>query len=79
MNDSDVEPGWRTAWPQLLVMVAASSVLATGGMFVSTVIGQARLETTLSTLLKSVEEIKLDQRDWQQQIDQRVRALEIKR
>jgi len=69
---------WTSAWPQLLILVAASSVIATGGMFISTVVGQARLETTLSTLLRTVEEIKVDQRDWRNQIDQRVRALEVK-
>jgi hypothetical protein len=47
-------------------------------MFISTVVGQARLETTLSTLLRTVEEIKVDQRDWRNQIDQRVRAVEVK-
>lgn len=56
----------------------AAGMVAIGALLISVQVQSARIETTIVQLAKSVDELKTDARAQLAQLDQRVRALEMK-
>ena len=56
----------------------AAGMVAIGALLISVQVQSARIEATIVQLAKSVDELKTDARAQLAQLDQRVRALEMK-
>ena len=72
----DPQSVWAQTLPQLLVAVAVPAVLSTAGMFISTHMGQVRIDTTLQLLVKQVDELRNEAKDWRLDVEKRLRTLE---
>jgi hypothetical protein len=56
----------------------AAGLVAIGALLISMQVQSARIETTVVQMAKSIEELKIDARTQLSELDQRVRALEMK-
>jgi hypothetical protein len=61
-----------------LPTVLATGMVAIGGLLISMQIQSARIEATVVQMAKSIEELKTDSRSELADLDQRVRALELR-
>lgn len=61
-----------------LPAVLATGMVAIGALLISMQVQSARIEATLTSMAKSVEELKTDARSQLAELDRRVRALEMR-
>jgi hypothetical protein len=57
----------------------AAGMLAIGALLISLQVQSARVEATVQQMVRAVEELKIDSKAQWNELDQRVRALEIRK
>lgn len=57
----------------------AAGMLAIGALLISLQVQSARVEATIQQMVRAVEELKVDSKAQWNELDQRVRALEIRK
>jgi hypothetical protein len=63
---------------QSLPAALAAGMVAIGGLLISMQVQSARIEATIVQMAKSLDDIKIDARAQLTELDQRVRALEMR-
>jgi hypothetical protein len=57
----------------------ASGMIAIGALLISLQVQSARIEATVQQMVRALEELKIDSKAQWNELDQRVRALEIRK
>jgi len=76
---SDQHDSVGEVFSRALPAAIATGMVAIGGLLISMQIQSARIEATITQIAKNLEELKIDARAELNDLDRRVRALEMRR
>jgi len=76
---SDQHDSVGDVFSRALPAAIATGMVAIGGLLISMQIQSARIEATITQIAKNLEELKTDARAELNDLDRRVRALEMRR
>jgi hypothetical protein len=76
---SDQHDSVGEVFSRALPAAIATGMVAIGGLLISMQIQSARIEATITQIAKNLEELKIDVRAELNDLDRRVRALEMRR
>ena len=76
---SDQHDSVGDVFSRALPAAIATGMVAIGGLLISMQIQSARIEATITQIAKNLEELKIDARAELNDLDRRVRALEMRR